>query len=239
MNTGKKALTLIEVLLTAFLFLGVGIIIYLFLQKSIDASALGALHVQMESNARLAMEQISTEARQAVLLPCKYPSPVLWPHLALSSNNGSTVPAQDKNRFIFAEVVYDLNAGGNLFDLNNYRLVELRVERDAAGVPSLRRKVYAADYMGSPIGVRGIHDDQALATVLSDFVNPEENEALLSLTGSNDAIEMDISHNYLSFDNRYDPRLFKITLTLTQCLNNDSGKVRSVTLSSQLRMKTQ
>jgi len=239
MNFVKKGITLLEIILAAFLLAGVGTIIYLFLQKNIEASALGALQIQIEQNARLAMEQVSNEARQAVLLPCKYPSPVLWPSPALNSNNAGTVPVQNRNRFIFAEAVYDLNAGGDVLNLNNYRWVEFRVERDALGLPKLCRKIYTVNYVGSPLGIRGIHDDQALNTYLDDFVSPEESEVLMSLPGGNDNIVMEISHNYLSFDNRYDPKLFKLILTVTQCLNNDPGRAKTITLSSLIRMKIQ
>lgn len=242
-----RAMTLIEIMMATALLLVVGLIIYTMLQQSARATHMGALLMEVQGVCRDLLDRVSTEMKAGVLLPATTPgtspisSVVIWPDPYAAADNNSSTAGADRNRVIFSSMAGTPGQPGfKASDLSNYKFVEYRVMRDTQNRPVMARLVYGAYDPASSSGIRGLtYSSSRWVTNLNAFTQAaaENVQTLQELPYGNDNITLTISHPPKIdplYGTTYDRNLFKIQITVEECLNGNLNYKRGFTLESQV-----
>jgi Tfp pilus assembly protein PilV len=226
----RSGMTLVEIMIAAFLLVLVGLVTWALLKNAINATAHGSLQIKIQENARNLMNTLGSEMKQASRPPKigtspQYTSGVLYPPTSLADTG-------TQQRVIFAEMSGLGTAGTTNYqtNINTYRIIEYRaLPNDAANRARIVRSVWSASSSNASYISTGI---LGLSYVNPDFnftltpfdtggTTPLSSEIVLELPFPNDTISLFVSHSPINGSTtKFEDRIFNVRLTLMQTLNN-------------------
>lgn len=244
----RRGLSLVEVLVSAFLLVLVGIVVWALLRSNINASQHGHLEVKVQENTRQAMDTIQGEIRQASRPPRvatafpQYPSGVLYPSRTDPdtrydgdySSGKENSPGVDNQRVLLFEPT--ALGASNQANIQNYKIVEYRVlpdtqitGEDATGYARIVRRTWDAYDSGNTYNtyIRGLQrGTDFFVDPATDFNSGYDNSGsqvprtILQLPNLNDSIAMSIYHQESpTGTDRYDVKVFRIRVVVKQYMN--------------------
>lgn len=245
----EKGVTLVEILVASFLLVLIGLVCWALFRSSIDASSTGYVNIKIQENARHVMDTLLSEIRQTVKPPMiigttakPYPSGILYP--CTNDPDTNTDPdANNRNRVIFLEVVgLDGFSFSYTPNLQNYRAVEYRVfPADTTRNSRIVRRVWAnVQDATCTTCIRGLNytistgfdfNPGAYETLTSE----DKEEIVLELPFRNDRMELFVSHALLP-SGMYDYKVYQISYTLEQTLNNNPNRKKELNMKSEVKL---
>ncbi len=238
----KKGVTLVEILVAAFLLVLVGLVCWALFRSSIDASTSGYTNIKIQENARNALRTLETELRQAVKPPKignipQYTSGVLYP----CTDQPDT---EHTNRLLFLEVIGMDNPSTSFTqNLQFFRGIEYRVlPGDSLKGEKLVRRVW--DSVQAPLSatfIRGLNWNAAngysFTITAYDGATGYTDEVLLELPFPNDRMHLALIHPRVENSALYDNKIYRINYTLEQTVNNNIHRKKDFSLTTTVKIQ--